>query len=196
MTRTKRSLGFYKLLHELEYTIGSECYNISIQNFGSGGVWEGEGREFRYPVTFINKDGGKEKYRGKLPFTESSTGDKAYCILGEERFQSAYYAFGANNLHILRALSLCLKKLEERFDINFDELIKEELGHSVGSIQNLLSGTVVSELYKITTNVRFWPRLFENTWALLKMGFVREIWSSFSTQPPHDLRESANIDRF
>lgn len=126
MAKKKRSLAFFGLLHDLEHTIGSECYNGNIQNFGPGGVWEGEGRDFRYPVSFINKEGKKEKYRGKLPFTESSSGEMGYCILGEERFQSAYYAFGANNLQILRALSLCLERMEQRFGIDFDELLKEE----------------------------------------------------------------------
>lgn len=126
MAKKKRSLAFFRLLHDLEYTIGSECYNGNIQNFGPGGVWEGEGRDFRYPVTFTNKKGVKEKYRGMLPYTESSSGEMALCVLGEERYQSAYYAFGANNLHILRALSLCLEKIEEKFSINFDELLEEE----------------------------------------------------------------------
>lgn len=126
MKNRKRTLPFFNLLHDLEYMVGSECYNGSIQNFGSGGVWEGEGRDFRYPVTFTNKKGVKEKYRGRLPFTESSSGEMARCILGEERYQSAYYAFGANNLHILRALDLCLGSLERRFGIDFDELLAEE----------------------------------------------------------------------
>ena len=60
----KRSDKFYSFLHQVEYKIGSECYNSSIQNYGPGGEWEGEGREFRYPVTFMNSDGRKEKYRG------------------------------------------------------------------------------------------------------------------------------------
>lgn len=126
MAKKKRTLAFFNLLHELEHTIGSECYNGNIQNFGPGGVWEGEGRSFRYPVTFTNKKGMKEKYRGKLPRTESTSGEIAQCVLGEERYQSAYYAFGANNLHILRALDLCLKSMEQRFGINFDELLAEE----------------------------------------------------------------------
>ena len=133
MAKKKRSLAFFGLLHDLEYTIGSECYNGNIQNFGPGGVWEGEGRDFRYPVSFINKKGKKEKYRGKLPLTESCSGEITHCILGEERFQSAYYAFGANNLHILRALSLCLEHMEQRFGIDFDELLKEENKQKVAS---------------------------------------------------------------
>lgn len=40
------------LLTRMEAIIGSECYNSNIQNYGAWGVWEGEGRSFRYPVTY------------------------------------------------------------------------------------------------------------------------------------------------
>ncbi|MDD1960092.1 hypothetical protein NP534_08235 [Pseudomonas sp. 39004] len=122
----KRTFDFYRLLHEIEFEIGSECYNGNIQNFGPGGSWEGEGRDFRYPVRFTNAEGEREKYRGKLPFTMSSSGEIAYCILGENRFSSAHYAFGANELYIMRGIKHALEKLESRFGIDFDELLKQE----------------------------------------------------------------------
>lgn len=37
------------LLVEMERIIGSECYNGNVQNYSAWGVWEGEGRSFRYP---------------------------------------------------------------------------------------------------------------------------------------------------
>ena len=125
-----RTFDFYKLLHEIEYEIGSECYNGNIQNFGPGGVWEGEGRDFRYPIRFTNSEGKREKYKGVLPYTKSSSGDLAYCVLGEERFSSAHYAFGANELYVLRGIKHALEKLESRFNINFDELLKQEKNHA------------------------------------------------------------------
>jgi len=121
-----RTRDFYKLLHEIEYEIGSECYNGSIQNFGPGGAWEGEGRDFRYPIRFTNSEGRREKYKGTFPYTKSSSGEAAYCILGEERFSSAHYAFGANELYILRGIKHALERLESRFNIDFDELLKKE----------------------------------------------------------------------
>lgn len=44
------------LLIDMEGIIGGECYNADIQNYGPGGIWEGEGRSFRYPVTFDKGD--------------------------------------------------------------------------------------------------------------------------------------------
>ncbi len=129
----KRTLAFYRLLHEMEYEIGSECYNGSIQNFGPGGSWEGEGRDFRYPIRFTNSEGEREKYRGMFPYTRGSSGEKTYCILGEERFSSAHYAFGANELYILRGIKDALEKLESRFGIDFDELLKKEKACERGS---------------------------------------------------------------
>jgi len=41
------------------HIIGSECYIANIQNYSAWGVWEGEGRSFRYPVTYI-RDGQEE----------------------------------------------------------------------------------------------------------------------------------------
>lgn len=79
------------LLIELESIIGNECYNANIQNWGPGGVFEGEGREFRYPITFRDEEGQKLKRRRVEPSLSNAT------LLG------GYYAFGANELHIMHA---------------------------------------------------------------------------------------------
>ncbi len=42
-----------RLLLELENIIGNECYNANIQNWGPNGVFEGDGREFRYPMRLL-----------------------------------------------------------------------------------------------------------------------------------------------
>lgn len=127
MTR-QRSDRFFNLLHEIEFEIGSECYNGNIQNFGPGGQWQGEGRDFRYPVTFINSEGRKEKYNGKYPRTKTADGDIAYCVLGENRYSSAFYAFGANQLYILRGIKHALELIEKRFNLDFDKLLEAEHG--------------------------------------------------------------------
>lgn len=120
----ERSDKFYSFLHEIEYEIGSECYNGNIQNYGPGGEWEGEGRDFRYPVTFINSKGEKEKYKGTFPYTLTSKGDYGYCQLGSKRYNSAYYAFGANQLYILRGVKHALEHIEKKFGIDFDKLLE------------------------------------------------------------------------
>jgi hypothetical protein len=66
-----------QLLLQLEYLIGKECYNQNIQNWGPNGAFYGEGREFRYPVTFIGPDGELIKKRFPdmgLPATVVKTG--------------------------------------------------------------------------------------------------------------------------
>lgn len=102
MTMSKKRA---QLLLELESLVGSECYNGNIQNWGPGGVFEGEGREFRYPITFTGESGNKLKKSYKdlsLPPASAVTG---------------YYAFGANQLHIMRGLDRVLRYLEEHHDL-------------------------------------------------------------------------------
>ncbi|QSX28485.1 hypothetical protein [Shewanella cyperi] len=120
-----RSYKFYDLIHEIEYEIGSECYNGNIQNYGPGGDWAGEGRDFRYPVTFINDKGDKDKYRGRYPFTKKVNGDYVQGQLGNKRYNSAYYAFGANQLYILRGIKHALEHIEKKLGINFDKLLED-----------------------------------------------------------------------
>lgn len=100
----KMSAKRVRLLLELENIIGSECYNQNIQNWGPHGVFEGAGREFRYPITFIGPDGKKIKRKGvdnSIPIAVAITG---------------YYAFGANQLQIIRALDRVVAELERKYN--------------------------------------------------------------------------------
>jgi hypothetical protein len=97
-----------KLLVELEYLIGSKCYNGNIQNYFSWGDYEGEGREFRYPVTFRNQTNQKTKKR----FVDEEISD--------EMLATGYYAFGANELHIFQGLAKVLEILEERYNLKIE----------------------------------------------------------------------------
>jgi hypothetical protein len=90
------------LIAHLESIIGNECYNANIQNWGPGGTFEGEGREFRYPVTFRDADGNKIKRH------------HADAALADALFFGGYYAFGANELHIMRGLNRILEYLEQQ----------------------------------------------------------------------------------
>ena len=90
-----------KLLAELEYLVGSSCYNGNIQNWGPGGVYEGAGRHFRYPLTVVDEKGNKNK--------KSYKGDPA----NTNELATGYYAFGANRLHIIDALDQVLEYLEQ-----------------------------------------------------------------------------------
>lgn len=103
MAKGKISKKRAALLEELEYIVGSECYNSNIQNWGPGGIFEGEGRSFRYPVTVVDDNGNKRKYSYKTV----SLG------LPPEKIERCYYAFGANQLYIMAALNKVLTYLEQ-----------------------------------------------------------------------------------
>ena len=76
---------------------------------GPGGVFEGEGREFRYPVTFRDQEGNKIKKHNVEP-------DFSKGILLD-----GHYAFGANELHIMAALNEILDYLEKEYDIEIEK---------------------------------------------------------------------------
>lgn len=89
------------LIRELERIVGSETFNSKTQNYGPGGTFEGEGRDYRYPATFTNEAG--EKIKPKPP----------YSTLPIEVQMTGRYSFGANELHIMRALEKALQYLEK-----------------------------------------------------------------------------------
>ncbi|MER8970647.1 hypothetical protein NKI25_34525, partial [Mesorhizobium sp. M0808] len=105
MARRKVTKARKALLIELESMIGNECYNANIQNWGPVGVFEGEGREFRYPITFRDEEGRKVKKRS---IDGDMSGDT---VLG------SYYAFGANELHIMNGLNQVLDYLEREYQL-------------------------------------------------------------------------------
>ncbi|MES2001890.1 MAG: hypothetical protein V4444_06230 [Pseudomonadota bacterium] len=102
-TRTK--IGPIRdLLVRMEAIIGDECYNDNIQNYGSWGVWEGEGRSFRYPVTVL-RNGEPEKRRSRFD------------DLQPEELVTGHYKFGANELSIFRALVKVIDMLEAEYGL-------------------------------------------------------------------------------
>jgi len=105
MAKKKITKKRAKLLAELEYMIGGHCYNASIQNWGPGGVFDGEGREFRYPLTIVDAEDNKRKVRYR------ADGDKPGELI------TGYYAFGANQLQIMMALDKALLHLEENYGL-------------------------------------------------------------------------------
>ncbi len=92
------------LLIELEKIIGNECYNGNIQNYGGWGELESVGRGFRYPVKFYT-DSGEIKKRIVSPDIPS------------EELITGYYAFGANELNIYRALFKVVSHLRDKYGL-------------------------------------------------------------------------------
>lgn len=97
------------LICELERIVGNECYN---PNSFDGWTLE-EGRAFRYPVWYEDKDGNdcKTKY--------------TVVNMDKEHINSMRYVFGSNNIFIGSAIVKVLERLEQKYDLNFDELVKK-----------------------------------------------------------------------
>lgn len=93
-----------RLLIELEEIVGSECYNGNIQNYGSWGELESEGRKFRYPVKFYTSSGERKQWAVSRD------------TLSEELI-TGHYAFGANELNIYRALYKVVMHLRENYGL-------------------------------------------------------------------------------
>ncbi len=72
------------VLRKLESIVANSCYNANIQNWGPNGAFYGEGRSFRYPITFTHTDGQKRKGAHWYEFAFSRrANDRAVCIRGE-----------------------------------------------------------------------------------------------------------------
>ncbi|WP_299898701.1 hypothetical protein [uncultured Ruegeria sp.] len=90
-----------KLLAELTELVGGHCYNGNIQNYGPGGMYEGEGRSFQYSLTVTDQEGNKRKCK----YPTNAT-------ISPEELISGHFKFGANQLNIVYALDRVLAKLE------------------------------------------------------------------------------------
>ena len=101
-----------KLICELEYLVGSECYNPNSYD-----GWTGiAGKEYRYPVYALDKEGDEEltKFRGNVgrhadEFTEKT-------------IRTMKYKFGSNHLFIGNGILNILDTLEKRYGIDFNDL--------------------------------------------------------------------------
>jgi hypothetical protein len=100
------------LLIELEEIVGNEFYNAKIQNWGPGGVFEGEGRSFRYPLILRDNEGRMVKtwhLNDTLPAGTIITG---------------MYKFGQNELSIMRALDRVVTHLERKYGLDLGRMSK------------------------------------------------------------------------
>lgn len=93
-----------ELLIKMESIIGSECYNANTQNYGPGGVWEGEGRSYRYPITFLVNE--RDDKRSTTPSD-----------IDPEVLMTGRYRFGANELNIFRALEKIVQMLQDEYGL-------------------------------------------------------------------------------
>lgn len=104
-----------KLICDLEYCIGSECFNPRSYD-----GWTGiEGLEYRYPVSIrINaNDDEPTKVYGNV--------GRYYPAVNAESVETMKYIFGTNHLFIGIGIKHLLEELENRYDIDFNELEKK-----------------------------------------------------------------------
>lgn len=97
-----------ELICELEYIIGNQCYNPNSLN----GYTMEEGCEFRYPVSYENKDGVDTRTRYKITDIDKS------------KINTIRYKFGSNHLYIGIAIKDVLETLENKYGLDFNELTK------------------------------------------------------------------------
>lgn len=100
-----------ELLIAMERIIGNECYNSNIQNYSAGGVWEGEGRSFRYPVEFAN---GDEIIKRRL-----------VADIAPEVLITGRYRFGSNELGVFRALAKIVDMIEQDYGVRLADAKKK-----------------------------------------------------------------------
>ena len=105
-----------KLICEIEYLIGSECYNPNSYD----GWNDVDGCDFRYPISFPNENGEYRKIRGKI--TDRYIIDEK--DITPETVNYMKYRFGSNELYIGKGIINVLSFLEERYGISFNELEK------------------------------------------------------------------------
>lgn len=99
-----------KLIAELEYKIGHQCFNPNSYNGYTGD----EGCTFRYPVYYTNPEG--TEIRTKYRISE----------LKPKNINSLHYRFGSNHLYIGDALVKVLEHIEEQCGIDIAELLKQK----------------------------------------------------------------------
>ena len=106
-----------KVIADLEYKIGSECYNPNSYD----GWNDIEGCDFRYPISVPDEDGNYGKF--KCNISDPYWSDMITLSADSIRFMK--YRFGSNELFVGRGIIEMLNYLEERYGIDFNALEKE-----------------------------------------------------------------------
>ena len=102
-----------ELIAELEYIVGSECYNPNSYD----GWNDVEGCSFRYPINVPNSEGEYRKIRSNINTYFYYPGD-----IFAESITYMKYKFGSNELYIGKGIIGILEYLEKRYGLNFSQL--------------------------------------------------------------------------
>lgn len=105
-----------RVIADLEYLIGSECYNPNSYD----GWQDIDGCDFRYPINVPNSEGEYTKVRENI--------NNSYLIqskdINPDMVSYMKYKFGSNELFVGKGIINVLTYLENRYDIDFWELEK------------------------------------------------------------------------
>lgn len=105
-----------KVVADLEYCLGKECYNGSSYDGYTGT----QGCSFRYPVNLKDSDGEDLKIRTDINSVMDIRGEE----VDNDDISTMKYKFGANSLYVGRGLVNVLDYLEDRYDLDFNVLEK------------------------------------------------------------------------
>lgn len=115
------NLDMCKLVCELEYLIGKECYNPHSYD----GWNDIQGCCFRYPVHIKLKIGENIKdVRLRCNLNESHGFVDPEKDFNPNVINNLKYSFGANEMYIGAGIQNILNYLEERYSLNFNKLKK------------------------------------------------------------------------
>lgn len=105
------------IIAELEFLIGSECYNPNSYD----GWNDVEGCEYRYPISIRNQNGEFVKVRTNINTTALLEKKE----ITPEAIRYMKYKFGTNELFVGLGLIHVLEFLESRYTLDFNELEKQ-----------------------------------------------------------------------
>lgn len=155
------------LICELEYIVGNQTYNPNSYN-----GWTGVGGcNYKYPVSFCeNKKALEERKLSKSKVKIEH--------IDKECIKTMKYAFGSNHLYIGDGIAKLLEFLENRYDINFNELEQArrnvKMIEFVAKLENkgivtLTKGTweigvdIPEGEYRVLISNRCWVEIFDET---------------------------------
>lgn len=103
-----------ELIAELEYIIGSECYNPNSYD----GWNDIEGCSFRYPINVPDTEGEYTKIRSNINNYFLYSPNR----ISPESISYMKYKFGSNELYIGKGIINLLNYLEEKYNLDFNAL--------------------------------------------------------------------------
>ena len=117
----KINRSIVNLICELEFIIGNHCYNITSHNCRTGD----EGCNIRFPLSVLPTTDADEPAKVRAKLTEDIIYNRVWQgQYKESNIRSMTYRFGANHLLIGDAIIEVLEYLENRYNLDFNELEK------------------------------------------------------------------------